>query len=279
MREYSSGVTPVLFLDESSMLDIGSCFVRGVDVAPGTAIPSDGDRRIDHSLEGFLFTCGPDHIRHPEVIDPSDPTRRFPLHGSYAGHRAVITHTENSGNDLFLEAEVPIFRADGVSNLLERQYHFDGSSGAITLRDVIINTSQQTVPVFHMYHINLAGLLMDDETRIEGDMLEGGGHEWRFGAEPGGVFCLPADIDGYDWAHVRLGPMKALGGKSLTVSFRSDTLPHLQIWRNQSAPANVIAIEPVSHRWVGRDQLEENGEFNLLKPGESRSFELRFSFR
>lgn len=279
MREFSSGTTPVLFLDESSMFDIGSCFVRGVDVAPGRAIPDDGDPRIDHSLEGFLFTCGPDHIRHPEPIDTSDPSRKFPLHGSYSGHRATITHTQHSGNDLYLEAEVPIFRADGVSNLLERQYHFDGTSGAITLRDVIINTSSTAVPVFHMYHMNLAASLFDDDVRLEGDMFEGGGFPWRFGAEPGGVFCVPADVDGYDWAHVRLGPIKALQGRSLSVSFRSDTLPYLQIWRNQSAPANVIGIEPVSHPWVSRQQLQEDGAFNLLQPGESRSFELRFAFR
>lgn len=279
MREFSSGVSPVLFLDESSMLDIGSCFVRGVDVAPGRAIPDDGDPRIDHSLEGFLFTCGPDHIRHPEPLSADDPSRRFPLHGSYSGHRATITHTEHSGSDLFIEAEIPIFRADGVTNLLERQYHFDGSSGAITLRDVIINTSQQTVPVFHMYHMNLAGSLLDDDVRLEGDMLEGGGFPWRFGDEQDGVFCVPADGDGYDWAHVRLGPMKSLHGRSLSVSFRKDTLPHLQIWRNQNDPANVIAIEPVSHRWVKRQALADDGELNLLKPGESRSFELKFAFR
>lgn len=279
MREFSSGVSPVLFMDERSMFDIGACFVRGVDVAPGTAIPSDGDARIDHSLEGFLFTGGPDHIRHPEVIDPSDPSRKFPLHGSYAGHRASITHIEHSGNDLYIEAEVPIFRADGVTNLLERQYHLDGSSGAVTLRDVIINTSQQPVPIFHLYHFNLAGSLLDEDVQLNGDMLDGGSLPWRFGAEPGGVFCLPADSDGYDWAHVRLGPIKALQGRSLTISFRTDTLPHLQIWRNQNAPANVISIEPVSHRWVSRSQLADDGELDILQPGESRSFELRFAFR
>ena len=279
MREFSSGVSPVLFLDERSMFDIGSCFVRGVDVAPGLAIPSDGDPRIDHSLEGFLFTGGPDHVRHPWPVDPDVPEKKFPLHGSYSGHRATITHIEHSGNDLYVEAEVPIFRADGVTNLLERQYHFDGSSGAITLRDVIINTSNRPVPIFHLYHFNLAGGLMDDEVMIAGDMLDGSPLPWRFGAEPGGVFCVPADADGYDWAHVTLGPIKAVQGRSLTISFRTDTLPHLQIWRNQSDPANVISLEPVSHRWVSRAELEENGEFDVLQPGESRSFELRFAFR
>ena len=47
---------------------------------------------------------------------------------------------------------------------------------------------------------------------------------------------------------------------------------------NQKAPAHIIGIEPVSHRWVLRDELEAAGEFNWLKPGESRSYELRFAF-
>lgn len=279
MREFSSGVSPVLFLDESSMLDIGSCFVAGVDVAPGRAIPDDGDPRIDHSLEGFLFTCGPDHIRHPFPIDPAQPEKRYPLHGSYSGHPAVITHTQHSGNDLYVEAEISVKRADGASHLVERQYHFDGSTGAITLRDVVINTGPEAAPIFHMYHMNLGAHLLDEDTRLEGDMLEGGGFPWRFGEEPGGVFCVPADRDGFDWAHIELGPIKALKGRSLSVSFRDDTLPFLQIWRNQASPANVIGIEPVSHRWVDRDVLEKAGEFYYLKPGQSRSFELRFAFR
>lgn len=65
--------------------------------------------------------------------------------------------------------------------------------------------------------------------------------------------------------------------KTLTVRFRTETLPYLQMWRNQQDPANVLGIEPVSHRWVGRSELETAGEFNILQPGESRRFGLRFS--
>ena len=41
----------------------------------------------------------------------------------------------------------------------------------------------------------------------------------------------------------------------------------------------IIGIEPVSHRWVLRDELEAAGEFNMLAPGESRSYALSFAFR
>lgn len=76
---------------------------------------------------------------------------------------------------------------------------------------------------------------------------------------------------------MRLGPIAAIGGRTLKVAFRTDTLPYLQMWRNQSDPAHVMGIEPVSHRWVDRAELEAAGEFHMLKPAESRSYGLRFS--
>ena len=84
----------------------------------------------------------------------------------------------------------------------------------------------------------------DDAVRLEGAMLDGGGHGWRFGEEPGNVFCVPVGDD--EWASLALGPIAAIGGKTLTVRFRTETLPYLQMWRNQQAPANVLGIEPVS---------------------------------
>jgi hypothetical protein len=109
-------------------------------------------------------------------------------------------------------------------------------------------------------------------------MLENGGFPWAFGEEPGGIFCVTAPATEEGFAEVRLGPIAAIGGRTLRVRFRADTLPHLQVWRNQKAPAHIIGIEPVSHRWISRDELQAAGEFNMLAPGESRSYALTFTF-
>ncbi len=86
MKQFSAGRGPIIHLDPTSVMDIGSCIVANTDIAPGRAIPDDGDARIDHSLEGFLFTCGPDHIRHPVPIDGDASGKRYPLHGSFSSH-------------------------------------------------------------------------------------------------------------------------------------------------------------------------------------------------
>ena len=99
MIEFAAASGPRLMLDEASVLDIGGCIVEGVDIAPKRAIPDDGDPRIDHSLEGFLFTCGPDHIRHRQPIAGSAEGKVYPLHGSASGH-AERLHDEAAGGNL-----------------------------------------------------------------------------------------------------------------------------------------------------------------------------------
>ncbi|RKE84277.1 DUF4432 family protein [Rhizobium sp. AG855] len=265
---------PYLALDPSSVFDIGSCIVDGVDVAPGRAIPDDGDPRIDHSLEGFLFTCGPDHIRHPQPM--ADSKRHYPLHGSFSAHPAEALAFSSEGVDLLASAIVPVNLADGGTAELHRQWRIKGESGEVHLADRVVNTSDTSIPVFLMYHINLGARHFDEGTALEGAMLEGSSMPWAFGEGDGSIFCVPAGHGG--WAELRLGPMTAIGGKRLKVRFRTDTLPYLQVWRNQKAPAHVLGIEPVSHRWVSRAELEAAGEFNILQPGKSRDYGLAFSF-
>lgn len=277
MRALKAGKSPTIFLDETSVLDIGSCIVDGTDIAPARAIPDDGDPRIDHSLEGFLFTCGPDHIRHPQPVEGAVNGERYPLHGSFSSHAAEVTDWIATDDNARAKARVPVRLADGGTALLEREWRIDGATGVVSLEDLITNTSDRAQPVFHMYHMNVGARLFDDGVTLSGAMFEGGGFGWRFGEEPGGVFCVPAGDGADGWAEMALGPIAALGGKTLKVAFRTDTLPHLQMWRNQSAPAHVMGIEPVSHRWVDRAELQAAGEFIMLEPGESRSYGLRFS--
>jgi len=277
MKAFSAAVGPRLFLDQKSVLDIGSCFVGEVDIAPGRAIPDDGDPRIDHSLEGFLFTCGPDHIRHPEPIAGRKDGKRYPLHGSFSSHPAEILFWDVQEGGAECRAKVSIKLADGGKALLERHWRIDGETGNVCLTDKVTNTGSKPFPPVQMYHMNIGAWLFDGDVRLTGRMLENGSLPWNFGEDPGGVFCVPA-ANGASWAEVTLGPIAAIGGSTLKVQFRTDTLPWLQVWRNQQAPAHVLGIEPVSHRWASRDELARNGELKELRPGESVDYALRFSF-
>jgi hypothetical protein len=278
MMEFAAARGPKLMLDDTSLMDIGGCVVDGIDIAPKEAVPDDGDARISHSVQGFLFTCGPDHIRHREPI-PGDPDgKTFPLHGSAAGHAATVLWTRFENGNAECRADIEIVSVDGLPARIERYWFIDGQTGEAYLTDRVINTSDRTVPTFLMYHMNIGGKWFDDATRLEGAMLEEGGFPWRFGKAGGDIFCVEAPATDRGLAEVRLGPIAAISGKTLRVRVKADTLPHLQVWRNQTAPADVLGIEPVSHRWLGRSELEAAGEFVMLAPGESRDYALSFAF-
>ena len=274
MIMFSGRRGPRLSLDEGSVFDIGSCVVDGIDLAPGRAIPDDGDPRIDHSLEGFLFTCGPDHIRHRAPVAGADAF--YPLHGSFSANPAHSIDIGGDGDDIVARAVVDVDLAVGGRAQLRRQWRLKGESGEVQLAETVVNVGDTAFPTFLMYHMNLGAKHFDADTRLEGAMLEGGGLAWAFGEGDGGIFCVPAGHGG--WAELRLGPIAVIGGKQLKVRFRTDTLPHLQVWRNQKAPAHVLGIEPVSHRLAGRAELEAGGEFDILQPGDSRDYGLAFSF-
>ena len=278
MKAFFSGVSPKIMLDETSVFDIGACLVDGIDLSPGRAIPDDGDARIDHSLEGFLFTCGPEHIRPPELMESGDG-RRYPLHGSFSSHPARVIAFELGEHKSHAVAEIPVVMATGQTALLTRRWHIDGTTGTVSLHDRLENTSAEPFAPMHMYHMNLGARWLDEAARLSGQMLKDGGSSWRFGEGETTVECVPAGAHSEaGWAELTLGPIAAIGGKSLVIRFEVAGLPYLQMWRNQIAPAHILGIEPASHAWLPRTKLHERGDMKQLGPGEVKEYRMSFAF-
>ena len=88
-----------------------------------------------------------------------------------------------------------------------------------------------------------------------------------------------AETATHGWAEIVIGPIAALEGRSVHIRFRTDTLPHLQVWRNLSPGSAVLGIEPVSHRLAPRAELIAAGEAPDFAPGESIGYGLAFEVR
>lgn len=269
-----NGVPCHLLFDRSSALDIAAFVVDGTDLSPGSAIPSDGDPRIDHALAGFLFTCGPDHIRHPEPVEGRDDGTRYPLHGSLAG--TSVIRAEMSADGTCCEALIEVALACGGKAAVERRWFVSENGQSVMLEDRVTNIGASAFAPMMMYHMNIGGRLLGPETHIVSPSLESGSLCWQFGEGESAHFCIPAhDEDG--WSEVSLAPLPGLGGQRLAVRFRVDTLPFLQTWRCQRGGANVISIEPASHRLAKRVELAASGELGVIEPGQARGYALAFA--
>ncbi len=270
----AGGTEGCLLFDRSSALDIAAFVVAGVDLSPGDAIPSDGDRRIDRALAGFLFTCGPDHIRHPEPVEGRGDDACYPLHGSLSG--TPVSREEMSRDGLRCTALTEIDLACGGRAAIERCWQVEPDGEGVTLQDRVVNIGATGFAPMMMYHVNIAGRLLGADTRIEGRSVEGGSCAWRFGEGESAHFCIPAVASMDGWAEVALCALAGLGGRTLHVRFRADTLPFLQMWRCQRGGADVISIEPASHRLAKRPELCASGELVCMEPGKSRDYRLAF---
>ena len=264
-------------LDEASALDIGSLKIDGVEIAPGDAVPDDGDPRILHAVSGFLFTCGPDHIRHPEPLEDM-AGKRYPLHGSMSGNRPEILSEQKTDESHEVAASITVAMAGGGEAELRRTWRFSYQTGEVSLEDRVANIGRTPFPPMLMYHMNIGAHLFDAATTLAGASFDGGEIGWRFGEGDGHVFCVPAVAE-QGRATVRLGPIAAIGGRSLNVWFATDTIPHLQMWRNQAGHCNVLGIEPVSHPWKKRPELAAMGLMAPLAPGAFRTYRMGFAFR
>jgi hypothetical protein len=264
-------------LDEGSAFDIGSLQCDGVEISPGDAVPDDGDPRILHAVGGFLFTCGPDHIRHPEPVEDAGRLR-YPLHGSMSGSRPEIIDEKKTKASHVVSARIRVEMAQGGQADVQRTWRFDFQTEEVSLEDRLVNIGRTAFPPMLMYHMNIGARLFDDDTRLAGPSFDGGGIGWQFGEGDGGVFCVPAVAD-KGRTDVGLGPIEAIGGRTLHVWFATDTIPHLQMWRNQAGHCNVLGIEPVSHPWKTRPELQAMGLMRPLAPGAFRTYRLGFAFR
>ena len=268
----------VFELDENSALDIASLRLDGIEIAPGDAVPDDGDSRILHSVAGFLFTCGPDHKGHPEPVE-SMPGKTFPLHGSMAATKADGLNISESGAIVTIDATITVILVEGGVAEIHRRWQIDHDTGEVQLRDTLTNTGDQSFPPMWMYHMNIGAQLFDANTMLSGSSFEDGRIGWRFGDGDGHVFCVAAQDQGEaGGSEVILGPIAGAGGKSLTVRFFNDTLPYLQMWRNQAGHCNVLGIEPVSHPLKPRTALQALGLLSPLAPGASQHYGLSFRF-
>jgi hypothetical protein len=274
---FSSGGGLDFWVLADRSLDIGPLWWRGTPLAwqsmAGFRSPAlhhaeeDGGRGYGRSSSGFVITCGLDHIRQP--IDG------HPLHGRLPFTPARVTaYGEDWDRDepvLFCEGEVMQFRFQGEALRLRRRIEVPIGGNEVRFSDVVENLGASETPQASLYHFNLGYPAIAPGSTV------------RLGAKKLlDVTALPDVSDdpesisypaGDDPRAVCTVSTPGIGENGLTIAFtfRTDTLPYLQIWHDFRKHACVLGVEPCTSARTG-------GVEKIMQPAQIRRYELSVSF-
>ena len=261
-------------------LDIGPAWWRGMPLgwqSPGgfrspslTDLEADGGRGFNRSFSGFLVTCGLDHIRQP--------ADGHPLHGRFPFTPArLLAYGEDWDRDtpvLFCEGEAVQARYGGEALRLRRRIEAPIGGGEVRISDTVENLAAEESPHAMLYHFNLGypAVATGSVVRLESQVLLGP-ISLPDAADPPVSASYPAGAASQATCHV--------GGTDatdfcLSVRFATDTLPHLQLWRDLRPNAGIIAVEPCSSP---RGPEGSNVAGPPLAAGERRSYALTVSLQ
>jgi Domain of unknown function (DUF4432) len=260
-------------------LDIGPLWWRGTPLAWASAAgfrspalhdpEGDGGRGFNRSFSGFLVTCGLDHTRQPDG--------EHPLHGRLPYTPARLTaygeDWEREEPILFCEGEAVQARYGSESLRLWRRIEAPVGGREIRIIDVVENLGAGQQRQSTLYHFNLGfpavatgSLVRLGETVLLGPLTV------PDAADAPRSESVPAGGDA-EAACTVTTPVEG-GDLVLTFAFATDTLPHLQFWRDLRPHAAVLGIEPCTSF---RTADARSGPEPILRPGERRRYCLRFA--
>jgi hypothetical protein len=254
-------------------LDIGPLWWRGVSLAwqspagfrsPALHDPEgEGGRGFNRSFSGFLVTGGLDHIRQP--------ADDHPLHGRLPFTPArLLSYGEDwdaAEPVLFCDGEVIQARYGGEALRLRRRIEAPIGGGEIRIEDTVESLGAEPCPQAMLYHFNLGypAVRTGTEVRLGSTTLLGPIALPDVGDRPASVSW---PVTG-DRATCVVGTPAQPGSLSLEVSFATDTLPHLQIWRDLRPRAGIVAVEPCTSE---RTLDARSGPERPIAPGEARQY-------
>jgi len=250
--------------------------------ASGLARRGDAGAGLLRSLDGFMVTCGLDHVRGAAEGSAAHfgarrGMQRYPLHGRISQTPArLIGYGEAwTGDECTLWCGGVVRQAMLYGEVLELHRRIEVPLGGtrLVIRDRVANLGHRPTPNVQLYHVNFGFPLLDADTELRlpgAPEVEAALH----GAAPppceagDELHDMPAVEAGAGEARAAILNRRLAGGIGVELAWSAATLPRLQVWRNLSPGMHVLAIEPATNQAAKRDMLEAAGAIRYLDPGQ-----------
>ena len=231
---------------------------------------------------GFITTCGFENVGSPNMDEGEELT----LHGSIGNTPCQNFFAETRKDGIRVSATVYDASLFGRNMKLEREYFFPFDENAMILWDTVTNLSDREVPMQILYHCNTGYPLLDEDAIITIPSTEvtprnphsaEGIATWQVSEKPQMGYeemCFFHKMEGKTAVSIEQ-PKKKLGFR---MEYDTADLPYFTQWKMMGQREYVMGLEPGNCTPDGRAAQRADGTLTVMKPEESRTYELKFVF-
>ncbi len=218
---------------------------------------------------GMLYTCGLDSIGDRDGYE---------MHGSLHNTPAEIIRAECNEDGILIEAIVRSTALFGKDLVLKRRIHTEIGADCVSLTDTLINEGYRDEPYCLLYHVNVGYPMLDEGARLVADVAKcEARNEWaQQNMDSRYEMSLPVPNQAETCYFLELNtPRVSLvnekQGKTLTVAYSGDTLPHFVEWKSMACGDYALGLEPCT------TELDERFALKRIRPLERIVFALRIT--
>jgi hypothetical protein len=214
---------------------------------------------------GMLYTCGLDNVGGMRDGNP--------VHGSLHNIPAEIVRAECNGEGIVVEAIIRDTALFGKNLVLRRRIYSAIGSESLRLEDTLFNEGYRTENYCVLYHVNFGYPLLDEGARIVADVAKCDPRtDWA--RENVATVCeitepLPEQKETCYFLTFNKPQISLINdklGKSVTLSYSGDTLPHFVEWKSMACGTYALGFEPTT------TELDDRFAYKTLDAGESVRF-------
>lgn len=241
-----------------------------------------GDGFLKSFTAGFMTTCGLRNVGNA----CTDEGEELPLHGSVSNMPCESVSYWSDEKGIHVKATVHDMSIYAHKLILEREYIISCDDNVIRLLDTVKNVGMTESPLTILYHCNMGYPLLDENAVVsipsskvepKNDESVAGTSDCLKVEKPGknrGEMCFYHTLDGKPEISIFNKKIK----KGLKMAFDTDELKCFAQWKMMREYDYVMGFEPGNCLPCGRSAMRERGILETLRPGESRSFHLTFTF-
>lgn len=260
-------------LNVSKALDIMQVYHEGVNVSflsknAFTAREVDFLSRFEG---GMLYTCGLDSVGGREG---------FPLHGTFHTIPASVIRAECMETGICVEAVIQDTQLFGKNLVMKRKIYTEIDGDTITLEDTLINVGYKAEEYCLLYHVNVGYPMLDDGAKLFIDAENVMPRTVWAAQNQATMYTMSADKPCEEECCYFIKAKTQTAtlvnetlGKTFTLSYSGDTLPHFVEWKSMASGDYALGLEPAT------TMLDDKFQYAIINANEEVSFALKITIK